>query len=89
MLEVVTVPAMPQGEPVLARLRREYLDALLQENESLCAACALERALTAKAYGLEEPSLAVPVEMPSIQFNHRLALEEHKTSSSLVKFFTS
>lgn len=82
-MDVVIVTFLPPQEPVLARLRREYLSTVAQED--LCFGIAL--AVTGEP--VEAPGRrAMILERAPESFEEKRALAEARAGVKLVKFFT-
>lgn len=68
-----------QPESPLQAFKKEYMNALLEENARLLAACAEARADLSAAYGQGE--------RPSPEYEAKRSLAERRTGVTLTKFF--
>lgn len=90
MLQAIVTLFFPPPTSKLEALRNEYMEALLQENQALCAACAEQRVAVASAYGLPAETAELPeMERPSPKFEASMASTERKTGVRLVKLFAA
>lgn len=92
MSVVVIVEPILSQEPVLSRLRSEYIQALLAENEALRKNLAVTRAEVAAAWGYDlepDPVIVEPVEVPSAEYVQAWDRFEFAAGRKLIKFFRS
>lgn len=83
-ISVVTMFFEPPKEPVLARLNREAIQAILAESEALIANGELLRAEVEEAF----KPIATPLEFPSTGFIAKRQVAEAQAGCHFVKFFT-
>lgn len=91
MFDVVEVVCVAHKEPVLARLRREYIQSLLVENEALRASLTATRIAVAESWGYDlasYPVLIEPVEVATPTFEAKRGMAEGQAFTSFRKFFS-
>lgn len=91
MNEVIQVICQAPQEPVLARLRREYMQALISENEALRDRLTATRIATVEAWGYDlevtNPVVVAPIEVTTPSFDAKREKAEALAGSSFRKFF--
>lgn len=81
---VVSIFSQPADEPLLARMHRESLEAILAENHAHCAACVAAR----ESYeATVERIKTTPIYSASPEFLARRAEAERQAGTTFRKFF--